>query len=104
MELDTVENIRKEKEKLQSLTSNVLADFGHEQNSDYLTMKPIFRAKPFQMGGRNTSLEKAPPPPAHRNVRLEQERTETTKLYDNPNDDTLSNVSVRDHSCTIPVP
>lgn len=37
-----------------------------------------------------------PPPPAHRISKLIHPistRTDTTKLYDNPNDDTLSNVT-----------
>ncbi|KAI1706414.1 cadherin-4 [Ditylenchus destructor] len=97
-------NIRLEKEKLDNLTRNVLADFDAENNSDYLTMKPIHRAKPFRNGDVNLqeissnfddNSVRPPTPPLHR--RPLENRSASTKLYDNPNDntedDTLSNVT-----------
>uniref|UniRef100_A0A915DAM3 Uncharacterized protein n=1 Tax=Ditylenchus dipsaci TaxID=166011 RepID=A0A915DAM3_9BILA len=90
-------SIRHEKQRIDHMTRNVLADFGAENNSDYLTMKPIHRAKPFrnvEMDGLGESGSSAPPPPMHRRQQ-QQERPLSTKVYDNPNedDDTLSNIT-----------
>jgi hypothetical protein len=103
----TPNNFRQEKERFDGLTRKVVADFSAPDNSDYLTMKPIHRAKPFKAttdSSRNGSSEgvnlpvvpansdRPPTPPQHR--RPITEGSENTKLYDNPNDgDTLSNVT-----------
>ena len=75
-----------------------------ESNSDYLTMKPVHRAKPFMARGAKSSskepqsegkhfsilfnkfslflIENPPPPPQHRTPLLGH----SSKLYDNPTD------------------
>ncbi|KAH7717994.1 hypothetical protein AAVH_14582 [Aphelenchoides avenae] len=85
----------------------VVADLSKTgDNSDYLTMKPIHRAKPFKpsaseesdgvsMALLSNASERPPAPPQHRPKPSTTERSsQDTKLYDNPNEgDTLSNVT-----------
>jgi hypothetical protein len=101
-------DLRKEQENIQKTT-----EAWNDKNEihDYVTMKPIHRIKPFSISKSNTNFpdidadsesqtQSPPPPPAHRTPKLAKPktttsstRTDTTKLYDNPNDDTSLSTS-----------
>ncbi|KAE9554056.1 hypothetical protein FO519_002752 [Halicephalobus sp. NKZ332] len=101
-----LDDLRRDQERLDSATSS----YNREEPQDYVTMKPIHKIKPFTVSNSRSGQEirdiddesesagkVPPPPPAHRTIpKSNGEKTTSTKLYDNPNnpnDDTLSNVT-----------
>uniref|UniRef100_A0AC34Q7U2 Uncharacterized protein n=1 Tax=Panagrolaimus sp. JU765 TaxID=591449 RepID=A0AC34Q7U2_9BILA len=107
-------DLRKEKEKLDLATKSYN---NSDEPQDYVTMKPIHKIKPFTFNDKNDGFKdidedsdgnskvlQPPPLPIHRTIpksdsiqskqsTTNKTNTPTTKLYDNPNDDTLSNVT-----------
>lgn len=125
LEFNLIENKQKknlfqniEKNKITEITQNVIKEqeinksnkFKTTQkklkNNDYLTMKPIHRAKPFIAQSINENSQERPPtPPAHRPLIQKNNNNKcicnlidsctgecVLQLYDNPNDSTNSNI------------
>uniref|UniRef100_A0A7E4WCV1 Cadherin-related family member 2 n=1 Tax=Panagrellus redivivus TaxID=6233 RepID=A0A7E4WCV1_PANRE len=112
-----LEDLRRDQQRLDMATQawQGRAAVENPEPTDYVTMKPVSKIKPFSgsasQSGHNIPDIDAdpnnapPPPPAHRPppqptseassmlTSPQRTHTDTTKLYDNPVDDTLSSVT-----------